>query len=68
LNDFGRFSRLAGFSSLAIEAMARNRQSTMKVIQVLAVKPYRLLTAPAKPVRPGQIAQNDLFAVFAGLN
>jgi hypothetical protein len=50
---------MTGLGALAIETMARDREGTMKVVDLIAVQPDRLLAAPAESLRPRRMAEHD---------
>jgi hypothetical protein len=52
---------VASICATIVNAMTRDRQGTMQVVQLFAIKPYGLLPAPPKPVNPSRIAQDDAF-------
>jgi hypothetical protein len=68
LNDLRRLPHLPCFRALPINAMARNRQSSMKVVQLFCVEPDGLLSAPAQAICPCRMAQDDLLATRVLLN
>jgi hypothetical protein len=55
---------LPGLYALTIDAVAGDRQGAAQIIQMCAIKPYRLLTTPAQPFDPGRVAQDDPLDAF----
>jgi hypothetical protein len=53
------FDCLATFCALKIDAVARDRQGSMKIVELFAIEANGLLTTPAQALRPGRAAQHD---------
>jgi hypothetical protein len=50
---------MTGVGALAIETMTRDRQGTVKVVELAAIEAERLLAAPAEPVCPRRMPEQD---------
>jgi hypothetical protein len=61
LDNLRRLLNLAGFGALASDAVARDRQSAVKVVKLFCVEANGLLAAPAESFRPSGLTQHDAF-------
>jgi hypothetical protein len=68
LNDLRWLANLAGFGALAIDAVARNRQSAVHLVKLFGVEADCLLATPAKPVCPCRMTQHNTVDAFVLLH
>jgi hypothetical protein len=68
LDNARRFGELACFGASAVEALARDRDGVMQVVQLFAVESNRFLAAPAEPFDPGRITQRDALRALVRLD
>jgi hypothetical protein len=61
------FDCLTTLGALKIDAVARDRQGSMKIVELFAIQANGLLTAPTETFRPGRAAQHDTFRALMWL-
>jgi hypothetical protein len=67
LDDLSGTVGLPRLRAASADAVARDGESALKLVELSAVNPDRLLHAPAKPIDPGRILEGDALGVGAPL-
>jgi hypothetical protein len=61
LNDLRGLRRLTGIGALSSDAMSRDGDSAVQLVQLVAFNADSFLAAPAQTLRPSQIPYGDAF-------
>jgi hypothetical protein len=56
--------RRAGIRGAASRAVARDRESALKLVELILLDAYSLLAAPAEPFGPGRVTQREALATL----
>jgi hypothetical protein len=68
LYDAGGFCELSRFGALAVDALARDGDGTMEVVELVCVEANRFLAAPTEIVYPRRITKRDALRALVRLN
>jgi len=68
LDDLCGLRNLTGFSAAAHDAVSRDRDCAMQIIELFGLDPNRLLATPAETLRPCRILERNVIVILALLD